>query len=50
MLEEFLLQHWLDAGNPVGVAHDANVVSKGQQPLVVPETTLNSFQGRVLGQ
>ena len=29
MLEEFLLQHCEDAGNPVGVAHDINVVQEG---------------------
>ena len=50
MLEEFLLQHCEDAGNPVSVAHDINVVQEGQQPLVLAETTLNSFQSRVLGQ
>ena len=49
-VSEFLLQHCEDTGNPVGVAHDVNVVQEGQQPLVILETTLNSFWGGVLGQ
>ena len=45
MLEKFLLQQCEDAGNPVGVAHDKNVVQEGQQPLVIRETMLPSKAG-----